>query len=69
MGIDVVQGQTQFRVEQPQVAGFEAVFNEQLLNDYWELIKDESGTITHLALVGDCGKPCEFSQMEALARS
>lgn len=67
MGIDVVQGPTQFRVPAHKARAFECVFEGAGLDNYWALVKDERGTITGLELRGLPGKPCDSCRMALLA--
>ncbi len=67
MGVDVVQGATQFRVPAQKVPAFVRVFEGVGLDAYWTLVKNERGAIADLELRGLPGKPCDFSQMAMLA--
>ena len=66
MGIDVVQGPTQFRVPAHKTRAFERIFEGAGLDDYWTLVKDEQGVITALELQGLPGRPCDGCQMALL---
>lgn len=66
MGIEVVQGATQFRVTADKVAAFEATFKQAGLDDYWTLAKDADGNICGIELIGLPGSPCERDDMAKL---
>jgi hypothetical protein len=66
MGVDVVQGDTQFRVAAARVAAFEQVFEQAGLGDYWRLVKAANGDIEGIELRGLPGVPCDRRDMEKL---
>jgi hypothetical protein len=66
MGLQVVQGETQFRVAVHKVRAFERVFEQARLDDYWMLTKDAQGAIVGIELRGLPGSPCEYSAMAKL---
>ena len=59
MGVDVVQGDTQFRVMAARVWAFEQVSEQARLGDDWRLIKGAMGDITGIELRGLPGAPCD----------
>ncbi len=65
MGLEVVQGDTEFRVAAHNVQAFEQVFEQARLGDYWSLTKDAQGGIVGIELRLP-GSPCEYSGMVKL---
>lgn len=65
MGLEVVQGDTQLRVAAHNVCGFEEVFEQARLDDYWMLTKDAQGAVVGIELRLP-GSPCEYNAMAKL---